>query len=127
MSTQPDVVIAEHLLASELALLDPAVRRDRTRVARLLAGEFVEIGSSGRVWKREEILVLLETEDYTPPALEDFACRLIAPGVALTTYQTLRTDAQTGRRQITLRSSIWVLDTDEDHWRVRFHQGTRVP
>src|SRR5579871_3288463 len=127
MSTNFDEEIAAQLLASEQTLLDPVVRRDRSRVARLLAEDFVEIGASGKLWSREEILTLLETEDYTPPALEDFACRLIAPGVALTTYQTLRTDAQTGTHQITLRSSIWVLDTDEDHWRVRFHQGTRVP
>jgi hypothetical protein len=127
MSTHTDDEIAAHLLALEQVLLDPAVRRDRSRVARLLAEDFVEIGSSGRLWLREEILTLLETEVYAPPALEDFACRLVAPGVALATYQTLRTDAQTGTRQITLRSSIWVHDTDEDFWRIRFHQGTRVP
>lgn|SRR5579871_968963 len=127
MSTNFDEEIAAQLLASEQTLLDPVVRRDRTRVARLLAEDFVEIGASGRLWSREEILALLETEDYTPPALEDFACRLIAPHVALVTYRTVRAEMQTGTRSITLRSSIWICAAATGEWRVRFHQGTRVP
>ena len=56
--------VSAHLRACELALLDPIVRCDRARVAALLAEDFEEFGSSGRIWSREAILSLLETEDY---------------------------------------------------------------
>lgn len=128
--SEPIEEIADRLLALERALLDPATRGDRTRMSALLTEDFIEFGSSGRIWTRSEILDLLETEQYTPPALEDFACRLIAPGVALVTYRTVRSgaqsDAQNAGRQVTLRSSIWV-EESPDRWRLRFHQGTKVP
>jgi hypothetical protein len=115
--------LAAHLLACELALLDPATRRDRKRVTVLLARDFCEFGASGRAWSRSEILTLLETEDYEPPIIEDFSCRHIADGVVLVTYRTVRPDAKTGHKRTVLRSSLW--QKEKDRWRVRFHQGTR--
>ncbi len=108
----------------EEALLDPAVRRERTQVAALLAEDFVEFGASGKVWTREEIVSLLATEQYDPPIMENFQCLQIAPNVALVTYQAVHTDAATGDRSITLRSSIW--SKSPWGWRMRFHQGTRA-
>jgi hypothetical protein len=123
--------IAAHLIALERALLDPSVRRDRARVSALLADDFVEFGSSGRVWTRDAILDLLETEDYAPPAIEGFACRPLADGVVLVTYSTLRTDKQTGECTASLRSSIWSKESggtgELGRWRLRFHQGTTIP
>jgi hypothetical protein len=115
-------ILCAHLRACEESLLNPAVRRDRARVATLLAEDFEEFGSSGRVWSREQILELLATETYEPPTMEDFKCDLIAEGVALVTYRTVRTDVDSGISSAALRSSIWVKQSGE--WRVRFHQGT---
>jgi hypothetical protein len=123
MTGETDEVVCAHLRACEAALLDPAVRRDRERVAALLAEDFQEFGSSGRVWSREEILELLATEDYRPPAMEDFKCDLIGEGVALVTYRTVRMDAESGLRSAALRSSLWAKNSGT--WRVRFHQGTK--
>jgi hypothetical protein len=117
--------LCAHLRMCEEALLDPAVRRDRSRVAALLADDFQEFGSSGRVWSREAILDLLATEDYERPAMEDFKCHRIGEGVVLVTYRTVRIDPQSGRAAKVLRSSIWIRDSGE--WRVRFHQGTKEP
>ncbi|MGA8743636.1 MAG: DUF4440 domain-containing protein [Terracidiphilus sp.] len=108
----------------ELLLMDPAVRRDRQRVAALLAGDFMEFGSSGRVWTREAILELLATETYTPPGVGAFACRMMSDDVVLVTYHAARTDAATGERTVTLRSSIWT--RVNGNWQMRFHQGTRA-
>ena len=115
--------IAAHLEACERTLLDPAVRRDRTQVSSLLAEEFQEFGSSGRVWSRQQILALLTTEEYSPPTMEDFNCHWIGDGVALVTYRTVRTDPDSGQGSAVLRSSIWI--EEGGRWRVRFHQGTR--
>jgi ribonuclease HI len=95
-----------------MALLDPAVRRDRARVDALLARDFVEFGASGRVWTRDSILDLLATEAYVPVPMEDFACAVLGEGVALVTY----------RARGCLRSSVWVWE--DGAWKVRFHQGT---
>src|ERR1700722_10692890 len=94
---KPDVLCA-HLRSCEEALLDPAVRRDRARVAALLAEDFQEFGSSGRIWSREQTLELLATEDYLPPAMEDFKCDLLSEKVALVTYRTVRISAESGLR-----------------------------
>ena len=115
--------IADLLLRNEQSLLDPATRRNRNRVLDLLAEDFVEFGASGRVWTRDQIVELLATEDFSPPAMEAFQCRILAPTVALVTYRTVRTDAQSGRH-VSLRSSVWM--EQEGEWKVRFHQGTPV-
>jgi hypothetical protein len=116
--------ICVHLRACEEALLDPALRRDRTRVAELLAEDFREFGSSGRVWSREQVLDLLASEDSQAPAMEDFRCEWAGKGVALVTYRTARIDPQTGHSATVLRSSIWIEESGA--WRVRFHQGTKA-
>jgi hypothetical protein len=120
----PDPLCA-HLRSCEEALLDPAVRRDRVRVSAFLADDFQEFGSSGNVWSREVIIESLGTEAYQPPTMEDFKCHWIAEGVVLVTYQSVRMDSQSGQSAAVLRSSIWIKDSGE--WRMRFHQGTKVP
>jgi hypothetical protein len=112
--------VASLLLCLELRLIDPDFRRDRARVATLLAEDFREFGSSGHEWSRERILDLLATETAQPaPSVRDFACQLLTPDLALVTYLTERT------AQTTLRSSLW--RRDEAGWKVVFHQGTRAP
>jgi|HubBroStandDraft_6_1064221.scaffolds.fasta_scaffold59562_3 hypothetical protein len=69
--------IANHLRRSEEALLDPAVRSDRKRVAELLADDFVEFGSSGRIWARDEILDLLASETQAPIHMTDYQCEYL--------------------------------------------------
>jgi len=124
MSGKTSEEIGLLLRAREQALLDPAVRRDRARVAELLADDFLEFGSSGRIWTRDSILDLLATESYDPPAMEEFQCDLIGEDVALVTYKTVRADAASGLRAEVLRSSIWIREAGD--WRVRFHQGTKA-
>ena len=121
--TQKLQSIAAHLEACERTLLDPGVRRDKARVAALLAEDFQEFGSSGRVWTREAILDLLATEEFSAPLLQDFQCHWIASQVALVTYRTVRIDPESGQHSGVLRSSIWIEQGGQ--WRVRFHQGTR--
>lgn len=120
-----DEEVGEHLIGCERALLDPEVRRDRVQAEALLAEEFLEFGSSGLVWNRPALVELLATEPYTAPTAEAMQCARIAVDVALVTYRTERTDAETGKPTVTLRSSLWIWEAGR--WRMRFHQGTRVP
>lgn len=129
MSLIPHSIAAE-LLRAETELLDPTVRRDRKRVAAILSSDFIEIGASGRLWTRDALLDLLDAEDYTPPALEDFACHPIAADIVLVTYRTTRTDPASGRIENTIRSSLWIrqakTETQPARWTIRFHQGTHT-
>jgi hypothetical protein len=118
--------LADLLLSLEKQLMDSDFRKDREQVSALLAEDFREFGSSGRVWSRATILDLLVSEKtYTAPAIEDFAIRSIGPETLLVTYGTLRATTESGTSQASLRCSIWVLR--ENRWQIIFHQGTKIP
>jgi hypothetical protein len=123
MEAEVDEATRDELERLELLLMNPEVRRDRTRVRALLTDDFVEFGSSGRIWTRDAMLEELASETYTAPQAEDFAFRLLGGDVVLVTYRTCREDAA-GEKTVTLRSSIWTRESGS--WKVCFHQGTRV-
>ena len=117
----------EILRELEERLLDPAVRRDRAQVEALLDDEFREFGKSGRAFDKAGVLDLLEQEaelQYTL-GLEEFAAATLAEGVVLVTYCSVWTDLERGDVVRARRSSIWVLRAGG--WKMRFHQGTRIP
>lgn len=107
------VVELEHLL------LRPGTRADRHRVEALLHQDFQEFGASGRVWDRETIVDALASDPTAPGVAEAFAPVRLAEDVVLLTY---RVSGEPG----SLRSSVWVRDGAAS-WRLRFHQGTRMP
>lgn len=111
-------MIADHLCELEESLLQPDVRKS-TRVSELLADEFVEFGSSGRTFDKNQIIASLSEETPTECTLSDFRMQLLADNLALVTY---RTHLHTEPPVYALRSSIWKLT--EGQWRMIFHQGT---
>jgi hypothetical protein len=88
----------------------------------LLAEDFREFGSSGRVFNRKEIIQELSTEEGVSVTIDDFEVTMIAADVALATYTANRHAGTTRRSR---RSSLWVLR--EGRWQMLFHQGTRLP
>jgi hypothetical protein len=64
----------------EEELLLPKARKSAPRLAALLAEEFVEIGSSGRVYDRRQIMDQLDREQWTEPPSEmsEFSTRQLA-------------------------------------------------
>lgn len=106
--------------AAELALLDPHVRRDAARVDELLHPDFSEIGRSGRLWNRAEIIAALGREEgRIVPEADEWAFDAVAPDLVLVTYR-LRTQGGTSRH-----ASLW--DVGGSSPRIRFHQGTVLP
>ena len=103
----------------ERLLLRPDIRADRHQVEVLLHHDFQEFGASGRVWDREAIDDALVGDPAAPGAAEAFAPVRLAEDVVLLTY---RVSGEPG----SLRSSLWVRDSAAG-WRLRFHQGTRMP
>ena len=105
----------DEVVALELSLLDPEVRRSPERVERLLHPDFREFGASGHAWDREAIVASLAAQPGTGWAATEVDAREVSGGVVLVTYRTAGS----------LRSSLWV--DGPDGWRILFHQGTPVP
>jgi hypothetical protein len=106
--------------AAELSLLSSAVRHDRGKLDQLLHPEFREIGRSGRVWTREEIIAALSAErDRPEPDADEWAFTRLSDDLVHVTY---RLTAPTGTSR---HSSIW--DVAGRSPRIRFHQGTPLP
>jgi len=108
----PEAVVEE----LERELLGPLVRGDIGRTAVLLHPDFVEIGSSGRMWTRDAMMMALEEDPGERTDIEVLSADRIGDASVLLTYRSF------GRAGTTLRSSLWVLDGAR--WRLRFHQGT---
>lgn len=106
----------------EERLLDPANRISEADVANLLADEFIEFGSSGRVFGKQQILEELRSEPPVERSLTDFSARSLAPGVVLVTYRASRRDLDGQSAMTSLRTSIW--KRIDGRWQMVFHQGT---
>lgn len=109
----------EELLALEQRLLDPAVRSSPAAVIPLLHRDFVEFGSSGRVYTKEMIVQMMVRETPGVVKIRDFEVRELTDDVALVTYRTIGNEGRETRR-----SSVWVRRDSE--WQIVFHQGTRL-
>jgi hypothetical protein len=114
-------------ITAELAAREPLFHRPelgttRQDFDRMMAGEFWEVGASGRIYRRPLVLDTLETRHQEPVEenlqVSDFACQQVATDLFLATY----TLDQSGR--ITRRASLW--RRKAEGWQVVYHQGTVV-
>ncbi len=118
----------EQLLPEELIrhleerLLQPDVRHSANDVAELLADDFVEIGSSGRIFDKQTTIAALQHESPVEILLTDYRARMLAPDVILVTYRAIRSASVPAQPTQSLRSSIW--KQLDGRWRLVFHQGT---
>ncbi|RFA08018.1 hypothetical protein B7R54_01380 [Subtercola boreus] len=114
--------VEQAVIDCERRLLDPAVRLDPVAVDQLLDPEFREIGQSGRLWSRPEMVAALATLDMSSTLdaheFSDPRVESLAPELHLLTY-LLRSGSG-----LTRRSSIW--RESETGFRCVFHQGTRL-
>ena len=100
----------------ERELLRPETRADLGRTGVLLHPDFTEIGSSGRIWTRDAMMMSLEDNPGGPVDLELLGADRLDEKTMLLTYRSHTRDGSA------LRSSLWVLEGAQ--WRLRFHQGT---
>ncbi|MGN0062637.1 MAG: RNase H family protein [Nocardioides sp.] len=104
----------EEVVALERRLLDDEVRADRGEVAALLHPQWMEIGRSGRVWNRTEML-----DTIGPIGRVDLEVVDVIEVGADTVQLLWRATTEQGS---TLRSSLWV--RGRTGWQQVFHQGT---
>ncbi|WP_235437125.1 DUF4440 domain-containing protein [Pseudomonas trivialis] len=109
-----------HLFELEQELQQTATRSNATRLAQLLADDFIEFGASGNVWgSKSEVISGLQDEVFSARRITNFTVKRLTEGVALVTY---RSHQDAGGAS--LRSSVWRVE--EGQWRMVFHQGTPV-
>jgi hypothetical protein len=116
----PEDALAAELQGLEEELLVPAVRKS-TRLAELLADDFMEFGSSGRVYTKCDLVAVLQAESPVSQTTSDFKVTSLAPDVALLTYRIHRHSQPAVR---TLRASVW--RRAMGRWQMVFHQATII-
>jgi len=123
-TTAPEVqdILAE-LTSREPIFHRPEFGTTRADFDRLMAGDYWEVGASGRRYSREFILDEQEKRFSVPHTdvweTRDFQCRRLSDDTYLLTY-TLLQDNQ----RLTRRSTIW--RSTADGWKIVYHQGTIV-
>jgi aminoglycoside N3'-acetyltransferase len=101
-------------------LLDPEVRADRNALDWLFHLDFVEIGASGRLWNRSDVIAeLFRSPDAGPIEVTDLEARHITNDVIVVLYRTQSTVRGAAR------SAWWV--RDQGYWKILFEQGTVQP
>jgi hypothetical protein len=95
-------------------LVTPAVRASPEALDRLVSDQFVEFGSSGRIYTKRDVIAQMLGAPNVTVGVTDFRVLAVSQDVALATYRTGGS----------LRSSVW--RREGDYWRIVFHQGTPV-
>lgn len=108
--------LQDHLYTLEERLLHPDRETNRNNLDTLIASDFKEFCSSGRILNREQTLEALLTSSPHPATIAFFYVTLLAPEVALATYHATTVLGTTNR------SSLWVIR--DARWQIQFHQGT---
>ncbi|PWK92885.1 DUF4440 domain-containing protein [Fulvimonas soli] len=115
------------ILDGEHALVAAQRDADRAAMERLLSPVFREIGQSGRLYARGDVLDALAATPVAGFALQPLAWIEASGDCVILLYESDVTRLQDGRpqRRRALRSSTW--RREDGGWRLLFHQGTPLP
>ncbi|MDF2791717.1 MAG: RNAse [Neobacillus sp.] len=111
--------LKKHLLNLEEMLLRPNIRTAPEELSKLLADEFFEYGSSGKVWSKKDCIGK-EGLGIVNMNLSNFEMYQLSEDTVLTTYRIF----DERKLQHSLRSSIWKFR--DERWQMFFHQGTPI-
>jgi hypothetical protein len=108
--------LQDHLYNLEERLLHPDHEVDRNALVPLLADDFKEFCSSGRIFNRQQTIDDLLNSAPRPATIHHFYVESLAEEVALATYRVTTSVA------VSHRSSLWIFR--DNRWQLHFHQGT---
>ncbi|MBY0097946.1 DUF4440 domain-containing protein [Mesobacillus maritimus] len=111
--------LKNHIRQLEEKLLTPEVRSSKSELEKLLADDFFEIGSSGKVLYKDEEIAEAGI-GVVKMKLSDFELNTLSENLVLATYRIFNEL----NNQHSLRSSIW--KRNEGVWKMVFHQGTKT-
>lgn len=119
METKHVDLIRKELLKLEKLLLTAEIRTSVKELSILLAEEFFEIGSSGKVWRIKDGIDS-NGIGIVKMNLSDFNIHPLSENIVLTTFKIFNEE----KKQQSLRSSIWKYENFR--WQMVFHQGTPI-
>jgi ribonuclease HI len=108
----------QKILNLEKQLLTSETRHSEEELSCLLHENFIEFGSSGKIYSRADVIEALSNEQNFQLTISDFRIRKLSDNSVLALYKTISAG------KTALRSSIWLLDGE--YWRMIFHQGTPI-
>ena len=108
----------EELYNLETSLLEHSTRTSQDYLNRILSDNFLEFGSSGHIWTKDDVLQSLPHEKPQLFKISNFHAHDLAENLVLLTYSLNYNNRNT------LRSSIW--KNHEGTWKIQFHQGTKI-
>jgi len=115
--------LEEQIRQLEERLVNPAVRKSEMELNELFADEFVEVGSSGKIYdERQTIQTLLEESGFRV-MMTNFKILVLSADCVLLSYRAaISFNTDETKTVFSLRSSIWKRNGDQ--WQIIFHQGT---
>ncbi len=114
-------MLRDEIIKLELAFQRQPPNMTQADVHQLLREDFFEFGSSGGIINKQMVVNYLATETIDMTS-GDFNLHLLADGVALLTYRSVKRFGSTAPPLYSNRSSIWTCVSG--HWQMFFHQGT---
>jgi hypothetical protein len=108
--------VQDQLYSLEERLLHPDREANRSALIPLLAEEFQEFCSSGRIMNRQQVIESLLKSTPRQAHISFFYINVLAENVVLATYHA------TTALHVSHRSSLWI--HRDNRWQLFFHQGT---
>ncbi len=115
------IPLFDHLKLLESKLLEPGIRKSEEALSELIHDDFIEYGSSGKIYDKSLVISFLKNTQGEKFSVENFYVQQLSDDVALVTYNALK-EKNDGTKISSLRSSIWRLNNEK--WQIIFHQGT---
>lgn len=104
----------------EEMLINSEIRKSEEKLNELLADDFMEFSSTGKIYSKIEIIQALINENEIQYIIHDFKINSISEKNILATYIAIKNE-----KIKSLRSSIWQLQNN-NQWQMLFHQGTII-
>ena len=105
--------VSEQIQYLELLLLNPSVRSSPTKLDDLLCDDFIEIGQSGTIYSKADIISALKIDPHTNAQFSNFDIRPLSENLILAQY--------TSRNKTTVqRYSLW--EKRGGAWRILYHE-----
>jgi hypothetical protein len=116
--------IEKNIFDLEYKLQSVGGRSSVEELNNLIADDFLEFGTSGNKYNKQDTLKSLPTEDGKfKYSMSDFSVKQISDNIIQAIYKTDRTEND-ANKVTSLRSSLW--RNENGQWRMFFHQGTKV-
>ncbi len=116
---KPNPLVTKLIYDLEMSLLNPSSRKSSDHLKKVISDEFIEYGSSGLIYNKNDLLKSLPKEKPRYYVVTDFNVRELSFNVVLATYKVMVNSKHS------LRSSIWQRQSCD--WQMIFHQGTPLP